>query len=417
MKWWVRLQFCLNGIEVRFREFWMCVGLLSVVLLVTALLFLMNELNRNLQDGLNRSFQESFSRVGYFSLDDISITPEEEREFAEMVAATNSIKSVGSWGYYVCTIQELQFLTDIQGKHRFQAEWGEEEDYLEGINIYEGTWDLLQLELAEGAPPQNYNLDEYVPIYLGYQYRGTVEVGTVIKSENVNAKDYIIAGIFKKGLQFPTDTLYLMDKFTVFSSCPMDYAVVEVVKNLPSSPIFFDLKEQAVFEDARTELQKLAKEKEWEITVSSLDAQMDLIDESLKPVQKYMLEIMVIVGLTVCIVVTCYQTVSIINRKSEYGILYANGATSRDLFSIIVLENLIKLLVAFIIMLPLLLLAARQVFGYNEANYIVVRQMLWAKVAWKAGIVGGIIMLVSSILPLYTMKSYTPVTLIGGNDI
>lgn len=417
MKWWVRLKFCLNGIEVRFREFWMCVGLLSVVLLVTALLFLMNELNRNLQDGLNRSFQESFSRVGYFSLDDISITPEEEREFAEMVAATNSIKSVGSWGYYVCTIQELQFLTDIQGKHRFQAEWGEEEDYLEGINIYEGTWDLLQLELAEGAPPQNYNLDEYVPIYLGYQYRGTVEVGTVIKSENVNAKDYIIAGIFKKGLQFPTDTLYLMDKFTVFSSCPMDYAVVEVVKNLPSSPIFFDLKEQAVFEDARTELQKLAKEKEWEITVSSLDAQMDLIDESLKPVQKYMLEIMVIVGLTVCIVVTCYQTVSIINRKSEYGILYANGATSRDLFSIIVLENLIKLLVAFIIMLPLLLLAARQVFGYNEANYIVVRQMLWAKVAWKAGIVGGIIMLVSSILPLYTMKSYTPVTLIGGNDI
>ncbi len=417
MKWWVRLKFCLNGIEVRFREFWMCVGLLSVVLLVTALLFLMNELNRNLQDGLNRSFQEPFSRVGYFSLDDISITPEEEREFVEMVATTNSIKSVGSWGYYVCTIQELQFLTDIQGKHRFQAEWGEEEDYLEGINIYEGTWDLMQLELAEGAPPQNYNLDEYVPIYLGYQYRGTVEVGTVIKSENVNAKDYIIAGIFKKGLQFPTDTLYLMDKFTVFSSCPMDYAVVEVVKNLPSSPIFFDLEEQAVFEDARTELQKLAKEKEWEITVSSLDAQMDLIDESLKPVQKYMLEIMVIVGLTVCIVVTCYQTVSIINRKSEYGILYANGATSRDLFSFIVLENLIKLLVAFIIMLPLLLLAARQVFGYNEANYIVVRQMLWAKVAWKAGIVGGIIMLVSSILPLYTMKSYTPVTLIGGNDI
>ena len=415
MKWWVRLKFCLNGIEVRFREFWMCVGLLSVVLLVTALLFLMNELTRNLQDGLNRSFQEPFSRVGYFSLDDISITSEEEREFVEMVAATDSIRSVGAWGYYVCTIPEFQFLTDIQGKHRFQIGGEEEEDYLEEIIIYEDTWNLLQLELAEGGPPQNYNLDKYIPIYLGYQYRGTVEVGTVIKSENVG--DYIIAGIFKKDLQFPMDTLESMDKFSVFSSCSMDYAVVEVVKVLPGMPVFFDLEEQAVFEDARTELQNLAKEKEWGITVSSLGAQMDLIDESLKPVQKYMLEIMVVVGLTVCIVVTCYQTVSIINRKSEYGILYANGATSGDLFSFIVLENLIKLLIAFIVMLPLLFLAARQVFTYNEMDYIVVKQMLWAKVTWKAGIVGGIIMLVSSILPLYTMKSYTPVTLIGGNDI
>lgn len=416
MKWWVRFRFCMNEIMNRFREFWMSVALLCVVLLVTAILILMNALNHNLQNGLQQCFDKDYERMGYFVCDD-SVAVEE-------VEKLDTIRNFGRWGYGIWEVPELLFLADIQGKHKLLVQSGLEafgmsmSEGIESMHMNETTWELMQLELIEGEPPQNYDLDKYELIYLGYKYKGKVEVGTVIESENkYYKKDYLIAGVLKNGTELPDNTLNLLDTSDVFSAVPADYMVLSVSRmDDIGGFVYFDLEEGVAFDDARAQLQEMAKENDLEINIASLGAKMQLLDESLKPIRKYMLEIIVTVGLTVCIVVTCYQTMSIIARKSEYGILYANGATSRDLFSIILLENLVKFLVAFMIMFPLLLFAAKLVFAYNQVTYTVLKQIIWTKVIWKTGIIGIVIMLVSSLLPIHTLRTYTPVALIGGND-
>ena len=129
-----------------------------------------------------------------------------------------------------------------------------------------------------------------------------------------------------------------------------------------------------------------------------------------------MLEIILVIGITACIVVTCYQTITVMSRRTEYGILYANGATTGDLLSFIVLENSMKLILALIFIIPILLILSKEILAYTDAEYYMLKLMIRQKIIWEMGAVGVLMMLISSLLPMVTLKRYTPVELIGGNE-
>ncbi|MDE7367523.1 MAG: ABC transporter permease [Lachnospiraceae bacterium] len=411
----IRWKLATDSMVLHLRELLGSILLFMFALLVVALMLLMNELNTNLRRNLEQTFQGGCSRVGYIILQNAtfdSALPESvEEAIPKLLLSQDCVRAAGAWQSYVCTEDCLHFLKEVQQDHvvsKMAMVW----DGVEVFHVMDSAWEMMNLELYEGNLPNQYNLEEYNPIYLGYEYRNLVSVGDILGT-TVNGT-YIVAGILQKGSLMPTN-LEDLQEFTISSAYSLDYGVLQVEPTVVNAYYYFSLKDGYEFIDAQRMIQQAAEERGWIVSIGSLDARLSLIDEYLKPVNRYVWQMLLVVGLTACLVAACYQTMSIITRKSEYGILYANGASARDLIAMILIENLVKMLISLILLMPLFVLLAQKVFTLFYGDRYMIQWMIWSQVSWKVLLVGLGMMLLSSILPVYTLTRYSPVELIGGN--
>jgi ABC-type antimicrobial peptide transport system permease subunit len=150
------------------------------------------------------------------------------------------------------------------------------------------------------------------------------------------------------------------------------------------------------------------------VTVKNIGALLRAAEESMKPVNKYLIQILLVVGMTTCMVITCFQTMTIIMQKSDYGIMYANGFSNTDLIVIVFMENVIKMVLALLILFPIMLLLSRSVFTSSYQDRYTIYTILFNNIGWKLILIGMGMTILSSIIPVATIKKYTPVELIGG---
>lgn len=253
-------------------------------------------------------------------------------------------------------------------------------------------------------------------LYLGSEYKDYYDVGTILTDKtNKNAEKYIVAGILEQGNTIATEYLNMIDKFTISSAYPLDYAVISVYPDFSSTSTCFSVKEGYRFSEAEAAILQWAKEKNISLTVSNVDASLTTVEQSLKPINRYMEQIIVVVVLSICIVLTCFQSMNILMRQSEYGILYANGVTTRDVVFMILFENSLKLFVSFIFMFPLALYLSKTSFQASYGDSYVIRTILLTSVCPKLLLLVIGIIVVSSIIPIHFIIKQETVTLIGGN--
>lgn len=414
MKPGIRWKLATDSMVLHLRELLGSILLFMFALLVVALMLLMNELNTNLRRKLEQTFQGGCSRVGYIILQNASFdstVPDSEEVISEFLLSQDCVRAAGVWNMGISTADCMQFLREVQQDHvvsEMVMVW----DGVEVFHMMDSAWEMMNLELYEGNLPDQYNLEEYNPIYLGYEYRNLVNVGDVLGTTGNGT--YIVAGILQKGSLVPAK-LEDLQEFTISSAYSMDYGVLQIESVDRGAYYYFSLKDEYEFIEAQRMIQQAAEERGWIVSIGSLDARLSLIDEYLKPVNRYVWQMLLVVGLTACLVAACYQTMSIITRKSEYGILYANGASTRDLIAMILIENLVKMLISLILLMPLFVLLAQKVFTLFYGDRYMIQWMIWSQVSWKVLLIGIGMMLLSSILPVYTLTRYSPVELIGGN--
>ncbi len=68
-----------------------------------------------------------------------------------------------------------------------------------------------------------------------------------------------------------------------------------------------------------------------DVTVANIGSVLTDVERTLEPINKYLVQILIIVGFTACIVLTCFQVINMLLRKSELGILYASGIGLKDM--------------------------------------------------------------------------------------
>ena len=408
MKIKYKIKFAIDGMLLHGRKLVGNIALCVLTILLIAVFFLMNEMNANLRKDLEETLKNDCDKAGYVIKNDIygveSVTALDLMEL-------ECIDAAGEWHVLGCTLESLSSLREIQQNH-VQEEMNYEMGYLETIDLDATAWGMFRFSLCEGMEPGEvaYEQDMNV-LYLGYQYKDKIPVGTVFSDET---GDYVVAGILDRGCTIPDESLHLLSKFSVSSAYSLDYAVINVLfQDSDVGITYFSVEDGYTFEDAADALQQLAKEKNISLTVSSIDAKLTTVEQSLKPINQYMVQILFVIGITLCIVFTCFQTVAIILRKSEYGILYANGATTRDLVDIIIIENVIKFLISIIIIIPLLLLIAKHFFVISYADSHVIQSIILKSISWRVLIIGFLVVIVSAIIPVHTIKKYAPVELIG----
>lgn len=126
-----------------------------------------------------------------------------------------------------------------------------------------------------------------------------------------------------------------------------------------------------------------------------------------------LLAISTIVSITIMI---CMQVLLILNNLSEYGILCANGYRIKDISYMLLIENFIKTEIAYFVAVYL----SSKIILYSFSTYAdvqyVFNDIFYNYVIIKVGVISVLIAIVSSIIPIFVLRKYKVVNLIGGNN-
>lgn len=112
----------------------------------------------------------------------------------------------------------------------------------------------------------------------------------------------------------------------------------------------------------------------------------------------------------------CMQVLLILNNLSEYGILCANGYRIKDISYMLLIENFIKTAIAYFVSVYL----SSKIILYSFSTYAdvqyVFNDIFYNYVIIKVGVISVLIAIVSSIIPIFVLRKYKVVNLIGGNN-
>ena len=294
------------------------------------------------------------------------------------------------------------------------------EDYIETILMNANAWGLFEFQLSEGMEPQRqfetYG-DDVSLLYLGSKLKGNLKVGDRIRTED---SEWIIAGFLEQNSMIADSYIRWVDKFSLYTTLPLDYEVIEVNSSEAATlndAFFFSVCDGYSYKDAKRAIIYVSEISDMDVTVANIGSVLTDVERTLEPINKYLVQILIIVGFTACIVLTCFQVINMLLRKSELGILYASGIGLKDMISIILWENALKLLYAVILLIPIFSFVS---FKYLEsASYAIknsVTTVFVHEVLLPVGIISLVLVIVSSILPIVMIRRYSPVELMGTKE-
>ncbi len=241
--------------------------------------------------------------------------------------------------------------------------------YLCYFGMDTGLWRATNLPLSDGMLPDDCLLsigakaksetETYWLLYLGEDYRGSVEVGNcrTIEYSNPLTKEkallhYVVAGVLAKGAGVPSSKAYL------------DYKAWDETILLDSRILAVGVTGETLYDcciligdgASQSEVKGAVFDLMLEQNTAGKDMQIFGLDELYKDItaensyfNSLLLRLLLALGITVMLLSVVRQSVSLISHSEEYGILYSCGATSRDVFRIVVYQNIMDMVLPLMI--------------------------------------------------------------------
>lgn len=111
------------------------------------------------------------------------------------------------------------------------------------------------------------------------------------------------------------------------------------------------------------------------------------------------------------------STVAILLRKKDFGVLYVNGISRKDVRRIVLCENIIKIAISIIISFCYVYYSL--FMNYGGRNPVMLENLLYVQTRMTIFEIMGIgilILFISSMVPLLIIRKLNVIELIGGND-
>jgi hypothetical protein len=274
---------------------------------------------------------------------------------------------------------------------------------------YEG-----KIEEFENQPKDTYY------VILGNAYKDVVSVGDeyIYKSKSNEEYRYLVAGILKKGQKHVDNSI--VDPYEVqVVDCDYEIFIVSPVteKNYLSDYISYAIDEEYSNDEIHNSILNIAKKyglKESDIDFMNAQKAMDIYNEPLKYILEMIFDLSIIVIVATVLITICVQSVAIMDSFNMYGIMYANGATRKDIALILILDNITKIIPASIIAYCLARIYYYEVSLDDIATFERDIAILNNVVIYQAGGILLLITAISIIVPLIIINKNTPAKLIRG---
>lgn len=411
MKFRYKVKFTIDNMLLHSSQMKAGIVMNFITFLVFAIVVLINHTTGNFHKDTQAAFSEDISNVGYIYMD--AEDYEGNLTYIEALHSQDYIATAGSFSTYEISGTDWDNISSKQSTNkRTYNEFLNADTYTELIVINQNVFGLFDIRLKNGYEEAEEIYEKgYIPLYAGYQYKNMLHIGDVLSAKE---EKYMVAGYIKRNQDMPIDSLVEIDKFSLHTTTSLDYGIVAVTEYEPDyCNIYFGVKDGYNFSDVKYRLMLLAEREKVDIRVSNIASIVDEADESTKSIRKYLFDLFIIIAVSACVTLTCYQSMNILMRKYEYGILYANGFNETDMIFIIVMENFFKMIISIMLVIPILAIIANKFFETIYESQRILNKIIYQDALSAIILAGLVITAASSLFPVLLIKKNSASELIG----
>lgn len=293
----------------------------------------------------------------------------------------------------------------------------------EVIYVNHGMEQLCKLKTIVGDTDfKKYKEENIRPVLVGYGLRDILKAGTIITSQS-NGQKYQVVGILEKDQKWfgdvdavGTGVVSLNYKIIAARSQneidKSDNRVMSTLCTLSTS--FLLLESNSETENIKNLIITKAKQLGLSVSIVPMEEVIKDYEESYRENMNTAFLITFVFVLFSSIAISSSAVVSILMRKREIGILYANGCSRRDIAWKIILENayiiFLSVGIAFSIRTYLILKDKFKAFSG------LIRQIHIQLTLPFMVLITLLIIIIASVPPVMIMSKMKPVELIGGNE-
>lgn len=277
---------------------------------------------------------------------------------------------------------------------------------------------LLGIELKDGVKMEDSPFETVTYLYLGEEL-SSIPIGTEFTMGSDTFK-YVVKGYIRKGktgihhqinlVDMDLDTYYYnLDRMVIFTGALYNSRLLN--PNVEST-YFFNIEDSVDKEQVLESVDEVLKKYDLNYYVDNLEYSFEKRAKADKNIADMLIQLAVVVIISVVFIQICMQSSDIISNSRKYGIMYANGFTKADIRKIICVQNLIKLILAYVLALLLGYLMIRMVnIDYASIATYNVMFVLRKYVVLKLALISTAIMVVGTVVPLLVLESMPPVKL------
>lgn len=407
------IKYSIDSLMRKFFKSMAIILLFAFSFVLIAMCILPNILTTYTSNSVDKVLSSGIKRTGTIHIKEYKDNCE---KFIANLKNINGILQVGEISVTENNDKELRELRNIQKNH-IPDELVFEDGSLQTNNglilmhfNYE-TWEIHNLKLSKGSYSPSDEAGEIptVHIYLGNAYQD-IPIGTeYVMGQAPYVYKYKVMGILEKEAKCTTQNL-TSEGFDNPKTINLDYLVIAIHSSGIQSENLFTITENADMQTVINKIYALAKEYDIGITVGSLEGLFAEDKKSYGKISDLLLELMIIVVLVSATIQACVQITDIIGRFKMYGILYSNGATKSDICLIVIIENVIRYVLACIIFYGAMRLLLRFMFS-NASAYKLVTAIFHNDVLILVYLIGIAVCMASILVPLLIIRKKAPVAL------
>lgn len=209
-----------------------------------------------------------------------------------------------------------------------------------GVELYQGDMEMFRCE------------NEWIPILVGYDYCNILPVGQMI-TEARSKQTYKVVGVLQEDSEF-FDSGRMIGGLDV-SGCLDTYIIIPIQNGISDDSmkaanymdnICFYAKSEEDANIAKNKILNLAKDNQIDIEIKSLETVIDEEEqEETEEIRMAKILMYVVVGLAIMALVVTGM-IQMFTNKREYAIMLANGFGYKTLYKLLLLENVIKVVLA-----------------------------------------------------------------------
>lgn len=406
----VRLLLALDAIGKNIRKFLGEMVMLIVCLFALSVSMFMRAQADYCKSTLNLILKEDVSKTGTLSIEEYD--SEEAQHFYQEARKDENIHSIGSMEIGATDI--LPELTDIQGNHKSYIY---ERNMLECYYMESGLLNLCNTTLLDGAiieDTSDYD-DNWNGLYLGYEYK-EIPIGT--KYEYVlsdgTVETFEVLGIFDKSSRWVNDKIFSPSSMAATKLyMDLDYAVIMITdKTMPSYTGIFSSDN---YMKAKEALTNLADKYGLSLQVSNFEKQLEEGTRQSGTFQNLLIRIFLLLAMSVIVCECSFQIVSIWRNSYQYGILVSLGSKMKDIISIVIVGEVIKYLISFLLSALLSFVFIKYYFTIAGDEMGILSDLMWHYVFPRAFVAGMMISIAGTIVPLIRLGRLSPIEMLKYN--
>lgn len=427
------IRFAFESLTSSVRMLFIYLLVMSSGIVLIAMALTLYEDTRYNEKSTNEVLTSGIDNTGYLIMSDL--TTDQKKEVLSKLSEENSGIKAGFIEHFNGSINELKPLAASQSRLRGDSEGGSP---LEALVIKNEILSICDVELSDGElydelpkdcayiylgagfsdipVGSTYEIETIYGSEVGYSFRELIQqkdniknIKLIVKGHFEDKQQYISPEILKTEIGDNICTIDMNDQVVIASDYPIEPSELE------SFFLYNEDSDSSLYDCMQSTIDNMKSEEDMKITYGTFTDIFDKLEDNQGVMLAYILKLAIMVVLSVIVIQLCVSSITIINNSKRYGIMYANGFSKRDMIYTIVMEAVIRCIMAIMLAVVIGYLGINIVFGsYSDSVELISRVMMVIKkyVLVKTIAVSFIIAIVGAYVPIVIISRQMPVKLI-----